>query len=697
MGYEKLGSDQAQLAGFGGGVISEEGAVLLSGDSTGEQSLLFGPAALREIQAGVANGDFAIPPLDPLATIVQDGNPLPYWTYTDVNSAGAITAAIVADAGAGSGNVLRFTVASGTLTGKSATLTRFIPVASSASRSFSFYAEATFDAATNSTQANAKISCQFYKSDQITTTGTAFESALYTFDLLQLPTGATAPDFYLGTPDLAETTAPADAAFLRVTITIATVATQSAARTVDLTEVRVGHGLPELILTDKSAAGNWPAYIINNNDTLSLYSGSQNGVLDLGDATNLTGLTSLELQSGDLMTFTTGATGLYMTSENYVDITALGPVDILSGGDLSIEAGATYDVNITAGDDVNIIAPGGVTITTDGTTPATLRAGAIVDTGDLSIIVGGDIILQDSVASLPRLLYRNSAGTYLGGIRMSEANIFRFLNGSSSTDYAYLYAERIYPMNGTTASRYIDDDGTRTRFSGGITVTGDVTATGGIGFDGAIYGTSALTGPNIDLGGTNARLWTHATSAADVAASTSTTVSGVLITKVTAGQPSTNINGVATTDAFADALRNGGIAVDTTNNRAYFYSGGWKYAALTTPSDSRLKTDIAPIVGAIEKLKELMPVAFKWKRPEAHQRTDAVNDDGQRLGFIADHVATTSLSHWVETLGVDDREADLVDTTEVLAVNVPQNELEALIVQALLDIEARLAAIEAKP
>jgi hypothetical protein len=306
------------------------------------------------------------------------------------------------------------------------------------------------------------------------------------------------------------------------------------------------------------------------------------------------------------------------------------------------------------------------------------------------------MILQDSVASLPRILYRNSAGTYLGGIRMSEANIFRFLNGSSSTDYAYLYAERIYPMNGTTASRYIDDDGTRTRFSGGITVTGDATATGGIGFDGAIYGTSALTGPNIDLGGTNDRLWTHSTSAADVAASTSSTVSGVLITKVTAGQPSTNINGTANTDAFADALRNGGIAVDTTNNRAYFYSGGWKYAALTTPSDSRLKEEITEITGALDTLRQLVPVAFKWKNPDAHGRSDAVADDGKRLGFIADQVATTDLAHWVETLGVDEREAHLVDTTEVLAVNIPQNEMEALVVQALLDIDARLKALEAR-
>ena len=82
--------------------------------------------------------------------------------------------------------------------------------------------------------------------------------------------------------------------------------------------------------------------------------------------------------------------------------------------------------------------------------------------------------------------------------------------------------------------------------------------------------------------------------------------------------------------------------------------------------------------------------------PEAHGRTDAVADDGKRLGFIAEQVATTDLAHWVETLGVDDREAHLVDTTEVLAVNIPQNEMEALVVQALLDIDTRLKALEAR-
>ena len=119
----KYGTNLEGFGAFEGGVNADKGAPLVSTSSDGETALLFGPAALREIQAGVANGDFAIPP-DAAGDTITAENPLPYWTFTDVNSAGAITAAIVADAGAGSGNVLRFTVASGTTTRKSVTLAR---------------------------------------------------------------------------------------------------------------------------------------------------------------------------------------------------------------------------------------------------------------------------------------------------------------------------------------------------------------------------------------------------------------------------------------------------------------------------------------------------------------------------------------------------------------------------------------------
>lgn len=300
-----------------------------------------------------------------------------------------------------------------------------------------------------------------------------------------------------------------------------------------------------------------------------------------------------------------------------------------------------------------------------------------------------DTAIQSNAAFYYISITFSNVGT-TGGTRTIKVYDVRLLLGSTDITVA----ESTTP--GTYGPAYIRQE------VGVLNITADtqanqpyalqVTSTA-MGVPGPIY-YRGTTGPNIQLAGTNSRIWLHSSPAADVASSLSSTTSGVLITKLTAGQPSTNINGTATTDAFADSLRNGGIAVDTTNNRGYFYSNGWKYAALTTPSDSRLKTEITEISGALDTLRQLVPVAFKWKRPEAHGRAEAVGDDGKRLGFIADQVATTDLKHWVETLGVDDREADLVDTADVLAVNIPQNEMEALVVQALLDIDARLKALE---
>jgi len=426
---EKFGSDQQQLANSGGSVISQDNAVLVNGDSAGETALLFGPAALREIQAGVANGSFAIPPADSEATITTD-NALPYWTFTDVNSAGAITAALVVDTGAASGYVLRFTVASGTTTGKSATLTRFVPVASSASRSFSFYAEATFESGTASTQSTATLSGQFYKSDLTTTTGSPITSDAYAFNALVGATGITAPDLYAVAPDLTTMTAPADAAFLKLTITIATVATQSAVRTVDLTEVRLAHGLPELLITDRDDPSTAPGIINASAGELNVQSGSGDYLL-LRPDTLLIAATTVGITAGS--------------------------------GAATLQGGTT----------VELIAPNGVDVTTNGSTLGTVNATALSTTGDLSLNAGGsDVILRDTAVggTNPRLLFRDASGTYYAGLKSGAANIVQVLNGTSATDYAYLYAERLYPMNGSTASRYLYDDGTNTATSSNLFV-----------------------------------------------------------------------------------------------------------------------------------------------------------------------------------------------------------------------------------
>ncbi|MFY7697042.1 MAG: tail fiber domain-containing protein [Cyanobium sp.] len=497
----RYGTDLTGFGAFEGGVNADKGAPLVSTSSDGETALLFGPAALREIQAGVANGDFAIPP-DAAGDTITEENPLPYWTFTDVNSAGAITCAVVADASAGSGNVLRWTINTGTLTGKSAQISRYIPIATSRDRALTIVPDAYVSEGIG-TNAQFKLTYSYVKQD-LTTTGT----------------GATGtPRSIAGSIGASPTTAPSDAAYVYVVITLETTGT-TAALTGDLAEVKLRSFFSAFFITD-------------NNDS------------------------------------------------------------------------ATY-------------------------------AAAAFEQGGGNLLIGA---------------------------------------------------------NGGTGN---------TGIVGTFSVSGNATFSSNIGVDGNIYFDTAITGPYINQGGTNGRIITVAnatgTSGVDLVASTASTRSGILITKSVAGQPTTNLNGTGTTDAFADILRNGGLAVDTTNSRLYAYAGGaWKYAALTTPSDSRLKEEITEITGALDTLRQLMPVAFKWKRPEAHPHTDAVGDDGTRRGFIADQVATTDLKHWVEDMGVSELEADLIETDgRILAVNIPQNEMEALVVQALLDIDARLKALESR-
>jgi len=501
----KYGTNLEGFGAFEGGVNADKGAPLVSTSSDGATSLLFGPAALREIQAGVANGDFAIPPDDASATITAE-NPLPYWTFTDVNSNGAITCAIVNDATSASTNVLRWSIAASTAADKYATLTRFVPVAGSSNQAFAYIPELTVKASTNTATVRTYLRMQYYKSDQTTTTGTSVFDAAAFFTYQQTINLDTDPN----------AAAPADAAFALITIEIYTMLTT-------------------------------PASVITND---------------------------------------------------------------------------VFEVNIYVGGQILVVAE---TVTPSSYKPALITQSS----GVLTITPATSVSISTSAA-----------------------------------------------------------------FGGDITTTDD------IGVDGRIYFDSALTGPYIQQAGTNGRIISVAsatsTDGVDLLASTTSTRSGILVTKSVTGQPTTTLNGTGATDAFADVLRNGGITVDSTNNRAYFYSAGWKYAALTTPSDSRLKEEITEISGALDTLRQLVPVAFKWKRPEAHGRAEAVDDDGTRMGFIADQVATTDLKHWVETLGVDEREADLVDTTEVLAVNIPQNEMEALVVQALLDIDARLKALESR-
>jgi hypothetical protein len=283
----KYGTNLEGFGGFEGDVNADKGAPLVSTSSDGETALLFGPAALREIQAGVANGDFAIPP-DAAGDTITEENPLPYWTFTDVNSAGAITCAVVADAGAGSGNVLRWTITAGTLTGKSAKITRYIPVPASRDRAFVFIPEAFLGTRTG-TNFSVTLAYSWATSD-LTATGTGATKTI--------STGATL--LAVDTTPL-NSAAPADAAFIYVTLTVATTGTTSGTTTQDISEIRMHRGDQGLYITDTSSASFAPARISSANNVLTIEAAT-------GDAFPISIKTGAAVNNA-VIVFGNGATG----------------------------------------------------------------------------------------------------------------------------------------------------------------------------------------------------------------------------------------------------------------------------------------------------------------------------------------------------------------------------------------------------
>ena len=277
-----VGSDNLSLAGFSGAVVDENGQTLVSTDTTGEQSLLLGPSTLREIQSGVANGDFASVPPDAVAAIT-DENSLPYWTFTDVNSAGAITCAIVADATASSGNVLRWSVAASTTSGKSATLTRYVPVASSRNRAFAHIPELNTASATNTANASVTITYQYYKRDYTTTGSSGTSTATFA----ALGTGTNWMN-----PAVSTTTAtPSDAAFIYLEIKVSTTGTTPASiSTVDMTEVRLIRGDQTNLFAEYTTPGTYaPTRVRQVNGVLNIEPNGGTGNVTIGGDLTVSG------------------------------------------------------------------------------------------------------------------------------------------------------------------------------------------------------------------------------------------------------------------------------------------------------------------------------------------------------------------------------------------------------------------------
>lgn len=340
---EFYGTNIPGLAGYEGDLTADSGETLLTNDSDGAEALLFGPAALREIQAGVANGDFASAPDDPDSDITED-NPLPYFTLSD-SSSGKITARVIEDLTAGSGNVLRFRIASGTTSGNSLSIYRFVPVPGTRNRSFVFTPEIYCINATSTSNAKVVMEYRYYQNDQSTTTGTG-DSRERTFaeigsaDTLRIASNYT------------RLAIPSDAAYIQVKITITTTGTVSSQSDVSLAEIRLIAGGSDLYIAENSTPATYgPARLRQVNGTLTITpnlggSGTVafDGTVNLGSST----FSSLTVSG------TAGSTAIGVTDGNI--IASNGFVRAVRGtaGNAVFTAGITGD----AGDRIRIEADG---------------------------------------------------------------------------------------------------------------------------------------------------------------------------------------------------------------------------------------------------------------------------------------------------------------------------------------------------
>jgi hypothetical protein len=101
---------------------------------------------------------------------------------------------------------------------------------------------------------------------------------------------------------------------------------------------------------------------------------------------------------------------------------------------------------------------------------------------------------------------------------------------------------------------------------------------------------------------------------------------------------------------------------------------------IITPSDARLKRDIVPLTGALDRLLQLRGVTFAWDATVAPDVTPAADDEPQ-IGFIAQEVEQV-FPQWVRNNG---------DGYKHLSIRG----FEALAIEALRELRERVRVLEA--
>lgn len=671
----ELGSNDGALSSFKGDIIADTDAPLISTQSTGGQSYALGSSLSNGIYTMVQNGTFKATPPDPDSALSDPDNPLPYFSLeSNYVSGSQITASSVEDSTVASGRKIRFTIPVGTAVGQYLRLVRYVAVPGSVARTFTYQPRSAWKSTSSTTEVSANHQSQFYQGDLATTTGS---SDTRTSTLATITSSTWAYELYANPGGLPAI--PTSAAYIRVAVGVVVNTLTTSAWTVDLHEVRIDHGSIQSLITDQTDPARYgyastymnsgrldtrsnETGVVGSSPIISIYSkqgsigldASQAGVAQTITGASRTGSTvtitvgaphDLELLYWVTVSGLTGTPGTTMNGTFQVlsvtttvpyqfTYTAVGTAGAATVTGATVKtAPAQGNILLTTSTNGEVIVnPGGISVTgvsdfgsdvsVGGIIHATTVANDTTTTSDLVLqATGSDIVVQDTNAANgtnPRIQFRSGGGagsTDYAGVKSGAVGVVQILSGSSATTYGQLWADRIYPMNGSTASRYIYDDGTRTRFTGPI--YGNSTVYGATGVQ---SGTTLTAGTNLILG-------------------------GVILDDTPTG----------TTQTSSAAI--------------WVLISGTNYELRRNTSSARYKTNIVDTdTNVLESAKRIKPRHYESTIPEESGAT--------RLGFIAEEVHDAGLTHAV---GYDsDGLPETIDATALIAALYARvNDLEA--------------------
>jgi hypothetical protein len=272
--------------------------------------------------------------------------------------------------------------------------------------------------------------------------------------------------------------------------------------------------------------------------------------------------------------------------------------------------------------------------------------------------------VQGSTASATAAVYGVDSGSGYGvsGSSSTGHGVYGISTSSDAIDGAASASEKAGVRGTSSNSNGYGVAGVNT--DGGNGVAGTSTTTGGTGVygDGALYGVYGTATTGYGVWGTSTIVGVYGTSTAGDGVSGETATVGVY--GVSAGNSASGGTAV-----YGNATGTGSYAVYAAGNLGY--TGN-----LTHVSDERLKKDIHPLAGSVDRLLSLRGVSYLWKDPSQHGGAS-----GMQRGFIAQEYEKV-FPEWVSTTHdgfktIDTTGLDALEVESIRALKTENDELRA--------------------